>query len=94
MPNTTTSTELQRNYKKVVNKSKKTKEPIIILSNNKPEGVYIDYETFTRKYKKTSKEKEQGGLLRPFGTWTKEEADKFDKVIEEAFEQINPEGWK
>lgn len=97
MPNTTTSTELQRNYKKVADRSKKIKEPIVVLSNNKPEGVYIDYETFVRNYVgkvKHEKIKLQRGLLRPFGTWTKEEADEFDKVIEEAFEQINPEGWK
>lgn len=95
MPNTTTSTELQRNYKRVASRSRKTKQPVIVLSNNKPEGVYIDYETFSKKYmRKGARRRIQKGLLAPFGSWTKEETDAFDKVIEEEFEQINPEGWK
>ena len=29
-----------------------------------------------------------------FGTWTKEEAEEFDKVVEEEFEQIDWDDWK
>ena len=29
-----------------------------------------------------------------FGGWTKEEADEFDRIIEEEFEQIDEEIWK
>lgn len=97
MPNIATSTELQRNYRSVVKKSKKTREPVVILSNNKPEGVYIDYETFVRGFIGKSKKEKPGvkrGIKRAFGSWTKEEGDRFDKVIEEAFEQIDLEGWK
>ncbi len=46
MPNTTTVTQLQRNYKKVTQRAKALREPLIILSNNNPDGVYLDYETF------------------------------------------------
>ena len=28
------------------------------------------------------------------GTWTEEEADEFDRIIEELFEQIDEEMWK
>lgn len=97
MPNTTTSTELQRNYRSVVKKSRRAQSPIIILSHNKPEGVYIDYETFIRKFTgKSKKEKPRlkRGIERAFGSWTNDEAAEFDRVIEEMFEQVNPEGWK
>lgn len=41
-PNTTTIREIQRNYKKVFEKVKKTKEPVVVLKNNKPEVVLVD----------------------------------------------------
>ena len=28
------------------------------------------------------------------GVWSKEEADTFEKIIEESFERIDPEDWK
>lgn len=34
------------------------------------------------------------GIEKAFGSWTKEEGDKFDKIIDDAFEQVNPESWK
>src|SRR5262245_43531196 len=33
------------------------------------------------------------GLDQLAGTWTKEEADEFNRYIEEAFEKIDPEMW-
>lgn len=41
-PKTTTARELQRNYKKVFEEAKKTKEPIFVMKNNKPEVAIID----------------------------------------------------
>ena len=96
MPATTTATELQRNYKKVVKRAKKLKKPLVILSNNKPEGVYMDHDTFKNEYKKVAKIKksEKRDFSEFLGVWTKEEADEFDRIIEDAFEQVNPEDWK
>lgn len=107
MPHTTTATQLQRNYKKVVSKAKRLKQPVIVLSNNKPEGVYIDYEIFRQKYieqkermstgsrsKARKRLKKKSGFEQLFGAWSKEEAEKFDAIIEDAFEHINPEDWK
>lgn len=34
------------------------------------------------------------GTKRLFGSWTNKEAEQFDRVIENAFERINPEDWK
>lgn len=100
MPFTTTATELQRNYRRVVKQAKKVGGPVVILSNNKPEGIYVDYEVFKNEYarrvnrgtKKVSGKKK--GIKRLFGSWTDEQAEQFDRVIEDAFEQLNPEDWK
>ena len=85
MPITTTATEIQRNYKSVAKKAKKSKKPLIVLSNNKPELVIMDYSVF-KNYKTAPT-----GVDAVFGTWTKEETDKFNKIIEEEFERIDPE---
>lgn len=41
-PRTTTAREIQRNYKKVFSTVKKTKEPVFVMKNNKPEVAIID----------------------------------------------------
>ena len=96
MPITTTATQLQRNYRNVVKKAKKNKKPIIVLYNNKPEGVYIDYATFKNEFieASVSKKAKKAGFAEFSGIWTKEEAEKFDRIIEDAFEQVNPEDWQ
>jgi uncharacterized protein involved in high-affinity Fe2+ transport len=103
LPYTTTATELQRNYRKVVKKAKRLKQPMIVLSKNKPEGVYIDFGTFATNYKKvgdkskphySSKVDKKTGVDAIFGTWTKEEAERFNKVVDEMFEQIEPDMWR
>lgn len=41
-PKTTTVREIQRNYKKIFALAKKTKEPIVVMKNNKPDVAIID----------------------------------------------------
>ncbi|MDP3733200.1 MAG: type II toxin-antitoxin system prevent-host-death family antitoxin [Candidatus Daviesbacteria bacterium] len=41
-PRTTTAREIQRNYKKVFETAKRTKEPIFVMKNNKPVIAIID----------------------------------------------------
>ena len=41
-PKTTTAREIQRNYRKVFDEVKKTKEPVFVMKNNKPEVAIID----------------------------------------------------
>lgn len=93
MPHTTTATELQRNFKSVNKRAKKTKVPLIVLSNNKPEGVYMDYKLFISRQKNMSKinSSNKSNLDQFFGLWTKEEEEEFNKVIDETCEQIDPE---
>lgn len=45
---TVSARELQRDYKSVFSKAKKAKEPIMIISNNEPQGFLLDPATFKR----------------------------------------------
>ncbi len=42
-PKMTTAREIQRNYRKIFDDVIKTKEPIIVMSNNKPEVELVDH---------------------------------------------------
>lgn len=41
MLNTISARQIQRGYKKVLEDANKSKEPIIVMSNNKPQGAII-----------------------------------------------------
>jgi len=41
-PKMTTAREIQRNYRKIFDEVKKTKEPVVVMKNNKPEVVIMD----------------------------------------------------
>lgn len=41
-PKTTTAREIQRNYKKVFDEVKKTKEPVFVMKNNRPQVAIVD----------------------------------------------------
>ena len=43
MPKTVSVSDIQKNYRKIFDSAKKTKEPVIVLSNNKPDVAIIDY---------------------------------------------------
>ena len=98
MPHTTTATELQRSYKKVAKRAKRLSVPIVVLSNNKPEGIYIDYETVQKglfkKLRKGEKKDMEKDLSEFSGLWTEKEASEFNKVIDEMFEKIDYDMWK
>jgi len=96
--NLTTATEIQRDYKAVSKRARASDEALIVMLNNKPDLAVMKYDLYQhlidldtpKKYNK----KEKIGVDAVFGTWTKEEADEFDKVIKEEFEKIDPEDWK
>ena len=46
MPKTVSASDIQKNYRKVFNTARRTKEPVVVLSNNKPDVAIIDYEAF------------------------------------------------
>lgn len=41
-PRTTTAKELQQNYRRVFDLAKKTKNPVFVMRNNKPDVAIID----------------------------------------------------
>lgn len=45
MPKTVSVSDIQKNYRKIFDTAKKTKEPIVVLSNNKPDVAIIDYDS-------------------------------------------------
>ncbi|TSC86652.1 MAG: Uncharacterized protein G01um10147_864 [Microgenomates group bacterium Gr01-1014_7] len=46
MPRTVSVSDIQKNYRKIFNTAKRTKEPVVVLANNKPEVAIIDYEAY------------------------------------------------
>lgn len=42
VPKITTAKELQKNYRKIFDGVKKTKEPVLVMRNNKPDVAIID----------------------------------------------------
>ena len=44
MPKTVYVSDIQKNYRKVFDTAKRTKEPVVVLSNNKPDVAIIDYD--------------------------------------------------
>ena len=41
-PRTTTAREIQRNYRKIFDEVKRTKEPVVVMKNNQPDVVIMD----------------------------------------------------
>ena len=92
MPCYTTATELQRNYKNVVKKAKKAKDGVVVLSNNTPVGVYMDYRIYIeRSNSGFVNSRGRKGLDAVFGMWTAKEAEEFNKRVDEACERIDTE---
>lgn len=89
MPNTTTVTQLQRSYKKVAQKAKALRVPLIILSNNNPDGVYLDYETFKNMVALLVPKNRESKLANLSGIWSQKEAKDFDLIIDSSFEKID-----
>lgn len=46
IPNIATVAELQRNYRPLMNRIKKTNQPLFVLSNGKPDSVLLDIHFF------------------------------------------------
>lgn len=63
MPKTVSVSDIQKNYRKIFDTAKKTKEPIVVLSNNKPDVAIIDYDSL-EKLRRAEYEKEIEDTLR------------------------------
>lgn len=78
MPNTATTNDIQRSYRKVFDKAKK-KGPVVVLTNNKPDVVIISPKEFDKMYK-TQKEWEMKDTLEAIQIYKKEKKE--GKLIE------------
>ena len=63
IPTITTVADLQRNYRFLVNKIKLTGEPMVVVSNGKPDVVVIDAGVYHQQMK-LLKEAEENRLLK------------------------------
>jgi len=52
MPKTVSVSDIQKNYRKIFNTAKRTKEPVIVLSNNKPDVAILDIGALDRLNRK------------------------------------------
>ena len=98
--NLTTATEIQRDYKAVSKRARSSDEALIVMLNNKPDLAVMKYDLYqhlidnsisNKRIKKLKKDNDFSEFL---GLWTKEEADEFNRVIEEEFEQVDPQDWR
>ena len=56
MPHTTSVTELQRNFRHVIKKAKRLKQPMVVMSRNQPSFVIIDYSKYQELQSKINKQ--------------------------------------
>ena len=71
MPKTVSVSDIQKDYRKIFDSAKKTKEPVIVLSNNKPDVVIIDYNSL-EDLRKIAYEAEVADTLRAVAEGRKE----------------------
>ena len=62
LPQMASVQELQRGYRKLLDLVKKTKEPLYLLRNNKPEVVVLDVDKFGEMNKMIRKYEEEDAL--------------------------------
>ena len=80
MPKTISSSEMQKKYRKVFDEVKKTKEPVIVLTGNKPDVAIVDF-SYLEELKQASYEKELKDALESIRAGDKELKAKKTKVL-------------
>ncbi len=97
--NLTSSTEIQRNYKAVAKRARAANEAIIVMSNNKPDLVVMNYDLYLQNLQKDVAKtvgfaSANEDLMSLVGTMKHDEVVKLNKDIDDMNEQIYPEDWK
>lgn len=62
LPETASVAEIQRNYRKLLNKAKSTRSPLYILRNNFPEAVIVDVQSWNEIVRRLQREEERDAL--------------------------------
>ena len=87
MFNTISARQIQREYKKILEEANKSKKPIIVMSNNKPQGAVIGLDLLEKlqvdAVLKEALEEYKAGKTKEISTLKELEAD-FDEMRKEA----------
>lgn len=87
MLNTVSARQIQREYKKVLENANKSKEPIVVMSNNKPLGAVIGLDLLEKLQMeavlKEAIEEYKAGKTKSISTTAELEAD-FEEMKKEA----------
>lgn len=75
MPKTASVRDVQRNYKKLFDYVNRTKQPLYLLSNNKPKVVVLDIKIFEDMAEKKNKELTEEEALEIIAQGDKEYAE-------------------
>ena len=62
LPKTASVQDIQRNYRKLVDEVKTTRNPLFVLRNNNPEVVIVDVESWNAITKRSRAEEERQAL--------------------------------
>lgn len=80
-PATVSARDLQRQYKKVLDKVKKTKTPVVVMANNTPQAAIVSLATLA-EYNRLRADQELFALI------DRVRASNRDKDLEDAFAEI------
>ena len=80
MPKTISSSDIQKKYREVFDEVKRTKEPVIVLTGNKPDVAIVDF-NYLEELKKESYERELKEAIEAIRAGDKELKAKKTKVL-------------
>jgi len=80
MPKTVPSSEIQKKYREIFDEVKKTKEPVIVLTGNKPEVAIVDF-NYLEELRQESYEKELKEAIQTIREGDKELKAKKTKIF-------------
>lgn len=88
MPKIVSSSDIQRKYREIFDEVKKTKEPVIVLTGNKPDVAIVDF-NYLEELKQASYEKELKDALEAIQAGDKELKAKKTKVLSSLDDLLN-----
>lgn len=90
-PSTVSAREIQRRYKKILEKVKRTKKPIVVMSDNKPQAAIVSLDIL-EEYNKFKSDQELFSIIDKLQAKNRDEdPDKVLKDVTEAVEEVRRE---
>lgn len=88
MPKTVSSSDIQKKYREVFDEVKRTKEPVIVLTGNKPDVAIVDFK-YLEELKQESYEKELREAIQAIQEGDKELKAKKTKIFSSLANLLN-----